>query len=551
MGQKWSKIDHLGLAYHVTREARKVLAPELNVLDLLQQEDGKREIVRVIYNTLRDRRVRYALEPRATARPKPTQEIRTPSEILGSLSEGTCLDLALLFCGVCLACELIPVLIVLEGHALVAVSLNHGLHDWDRRGKNEDSLFKNALVTEEKAEQLLQLIEDGDYLPVECTGASFSQSLTGDQPECTGRDAEGALTFERAVEAGRQQFDPQYGRPFRYAIDVAVAHCFHEMEPVPVSGVLSQPLSGRIPEVLQQMHRETTATDPLPYLLDRSEQEMALRKAALYHRAGLRNRPLICVIHGDEEECHSEFILRLQEISLPKILEYWHPGEAVQTPILKYRMTLPMSNLTGTNWEDVLWEDLAAATIANPQTSPEGAISGSAVAGVINFVTRHRLAVMIDMPLLTEKLEGVPADRIDRLFKFWDQWQNLPKDLLLIVCVSFKYQRRYEVGRKWHHMFTRSRGLNDTLREYVRNLSFDSYENLYGVSLPELRAIPQSEAEDAVNHTLISGRYGLTDRDVRRIYQRAGLCLPDGRIPMDKLLQTFEEVLKNKTTART
>src|SRR5947209_12822328 len=101
MARKWSRIDHLGLAYHVTREARQMLAPELNVLDLLQQDYGKREIVKILYNTLLERRVQYALEPKATARQKPTQEIRTPSEILEGLKEGTCLDLALLFCGAC------------------------------------------------------------------------------------------------------------------------------------------------------------------------------------------------------------------------------------------------------------------------------------------------------------------------------------------------------------------------------------------------------------------------------------------------------------------
>lgn len=552
MPLKWSKIDYLGLAYYVTREARKVLSPNLNILDLLQEEDGKSKIAEIIYDTLLAKKVQYALEPRATARDKASQEIRTPSEILESLREGTCLDLALLFCGVCLGCELIPVLIMLDGHALVAVSRNHGLREWDRRGKDEDSLFKNALVTQDKADQLRELLESEAYLAIECTGAACSRTLDGETPECVGRGPEGTFTFARAVEAGRQQLlGLQHRREFLFALDIAVAHCFHEMEPVSVSEELGHRPPGRMREGAPPSHQETISTNPLPYLLDRSEQEKALRKAALYHRTGQHNLPLVCVIHGDEDECHSEFISRLQEISLPKILEYWHPGETERTPILKYRMKLPVSDLTHTNWEDVLWENLAAATIANPQTLPGGAISDSSVESVINFISRHRLAVIIDVPLLSEQLEGVSPDRISLLFKFWDHWQNLTEDLLLIVCVSFKYQRRYERRLKWYHSLTRIRSLNDTLREYVRNLSFETYDNLYGICLPELRAIPQSEAEDVVNHKLISQRYGFTDRDVRHIYQRAALCLPNGRIPMDKLLHAFEEVLKDKTAART
>lgn len=539
MGQKWSKIDHLGLAYHVTREARKALSLDLNVLDLLRQENGKHEIVKVIYNTLLERRVQYALEPRATEKPKPTQEIRTPSEILESLREGTCLDLALLVCGVCLACELIPILIILDGHALVAVSLNHGMYEWDRRGRNEDGLFKNALVTEEKAEQLLQLIEDGYYLPLECTGAAYSQSLSGKTPEGTGRGPDGTLTFERAVEAGRQQFDPQYGRRFLYAIDVAVAHCFHEMEPVPSAQVTGRPPPGD--EQQKQPHKNKGSYNPLPYLLDRSKQEKALRRAALYHRVRARRRPLVCVIHGDEYECHSDFVIRLKDISLPRIIEYWEPGKTRQNSVSKYRMKFPLESLDDSNWEGMLWEELAEATTGDPHSPRER---------VVSFVSQHKLAVMLDVSLLAQRLEGTTPGRIDLLFKFWENWPDLPEGLLLGVFLSVKYQRRKERRPSWFRSLLGAQSASDKLRGYVAKLDFERFPKLYGVTLPELCAIPQGDADDAVNHPLVSEYYGFSESgaprigesDVRRIYERTELCLPDGCMPMDFLLQQFNEV---------
>ena len=531
MGQKWSKIDNLGLAYHVTREARKVLSPDLNVLDLLQQENGKREIVKVIYNTLLERRVQYALEPRATAKPKPTQEIREPYEILESLREGTCLDLALLVSGVCLACELIPILIVLDGHALVAVSLNHGMYEWDRRGRNEDSLFKNALVTEDKAEQFLHLVEDGAYLPLECTGAAFSYSLSGETPECVGRGPDGTLTFERAVEAGRQQFDPRYGRRFLYAIDVAVAHCFHEMEPFTAAQQTGRPPNSD--ERMERQRRGKGGYNPLPYLLDRSDQEKALRRATLYHRVHAPQRPLACLIHGDEYECHSDFINRLKEVSLPRIIEYWQPGKMRQNSVMKYRMKFPLASLDESNWEGVLWEELAEATTGNPHSPRER---------VVNFISQHKLAVMLDIPLLAGNLEGTTPNRIDYLFKFWDAWPDLPEGLLLGVFLSVKYQKRRERRRNWLLSLLRTQSPSDELRSYVSMLDFGRFEKLYGVCLPELRAIPQSEAEHAVNHDLVSQYYGFNERDVRRIYEHTELCLPDGCMPMDFLLRQFEKV---------
>src|SRR5262245_29620774 len=45
---------------------------------------------------------------------------------------------------------------------------------------------------------------------------------------------------------------------------------------------------------------------PLPYLCDRSEQEEELRAALLHHRRDKPQRPMVCLIHGNENEAHTE-----------------------------------------------------------------------------------------------------------------------------------------------------------------------------------------------------------------------------------------------------
>ena len=77
-----------------------------------------------IYDALKERDIRYALEEYHPS--QALQTIRTPPEILIAPREGTCLDLAALYCGLCLANELLPILILIEGHALAAVSLTQG-----------------------------------------------------------------------------------------------------------------------------------------------------------------------------------------------------------------------------------------------------------------------------------------------------------------------------------------------------------------------------------------------------------------------------------------
>ncbi len=160
--------------------------------------------------------------------------IRTPPEILTAPREGTCLDLAALFCGLSLANELIPILIVVDGHALAAVSLTHGVRDWNRYRPGRE-LFETGPLTD--PQKLRDLIDAGSFLAVECTGFAHSEQLgqIDDKPEGLGRVG-GFLGFEQAVQAGRLQLD-RADRPLQFAIDIAVAHYGWRIEPYPLEAL--------------------------------------------------------------------------------------------------------------------------------------------------------------------------------------------------------------------------------------------------------------------------------------------------------------------------
>ena len=151
------------------------------------------------------------------------QNIRTPAEVLISPRQGTCLDLAALYCGLCLAYELLPLLIVIEGHALAAVSLTHGLRQ--RSYRPDAGLFQTAPLTDAAAMRSLVAGEQPSYLAVECTGFAQSQMLgraSGNPfPESIGR-ANGVMTFDRAITAGREQLEGDRLPP-SFALDVATA----------------------------------------------------------------------------------------------------------------------------------------------------------------------------------------------------------------------------------------------------------------------------------------------------------------------------------------
>ena len=75
------------------------------------------------------------------------QFIRKPNEILSGNKEGTCLDLALLFCGLCLGHKLLPIFVLLENHALVAISLRFTTSERDssKRPKKHKNIQKYSI----------------------------------------------------------------------------------------------------------------------------------------------------------------------------------------------------------------------------------------------------------------------------------------------------------------------------------------------------------------------------------------------------------------------
>ena len=117
---------------------------------------------------------------------------------------GTCLDLAVLFAGLFLGAELLPLLIVFEDHAVVAVSQTRGRRDIHAPSRRERSYFEAGTLTDHS--QLVDLVETSGQLVLECTGASFAEGLSADWPEGQKRQA-GFMSFDRALKSGMAQLE--------------------------------------------------------------------------------------------------------------------------------------------------------------------------------------------------------------------------------------------------------------------------------------------------------------------------------------------------------
>ena len=170
----------------------------------------------------------------ADARPlyNPAQELQTirdPKTILDGAGDGTCLDLALLFAGAALGNELLPIVVVLQDHAVVAISLEFGRRESDayRRATTDGDGLTTGVSN--NAAVLRTLARRGPLSPRGvhrlCEGRCHSPRRTRGRRACRR-----VLALARAIAAGREQLD-RADRPLEFGVDVAYLQDVGKLSP--------------------------------------------------------------------------------------------------------------------------------------------------------------------------------------------------------------------------------------------------------------------------------------------------------------------------------
>jgi hypothetical protein len=282
--------------------------------DFHQQENvGRKKLAGRIYDHLRGLGIHYDHE-------RPTdsdgqQKVRTVAAIFRHEKRGTCLDLALAFCGLCEGCSLIPCVFLLQGHAMAGIWLDHRMSDWDALGTTDGRQGWNALVggiiplSDKDARTLLEdYVKAGRVLAVECTGFARAQSFSRDDPEGQGRDEEGLLDFGRAVAAGTEQLERAVAsisgqsRRLLNGIDIAVGRkdSRFEFDPLDIGMPPAKPGVAKKPR--------GRAAGVWPYRVDRQEQVEDLFFAI--QETHESRRPLVCLVVGSNDDDHSGLVER-------------------------------------------------------------------------------------------------------------------------------------------------------------------------------------------------------------------------------------------------
>ncbi|MFL6209227.1 MAG: TIR domain-containing protein [Pyrinomonadaceae bacterium] len=296
----------------------------------------------------------------------------------------------------------------------------------------------------------------------------------------------------------------------------------------PVAPARPRPLSGQGSAKPFEFSSQPSIPPLLPYLCDRSDQEHVLGVALRRQQQAQARRPFLLFIHGDELECHGEFLARMQVNFIPRILNL----EARQHSIKEYALQWPSAGVPRRDYQQVWQQNLGEILLQDSNATP---------AQINEFITQHEEPLLITSHLLTESFDAGGIDLPTAYLEFWRTWPDLPPGRIVLAAVCLKHQRSFEhtgLLRRW-----RLKRLSTALRAFITALDFSTQTTLPGVVLPELEAIRRGHVEDwlrqhAREHAVIQ------ERDIRALYARPDLCTPDGHIAMELLADELKTLLQ-------
>ena len=226
---EWHRAIPLELASFAIQGAGQWVRPLADPGPTGWPRGDRREVAAAVYRSLAAAKITY---DREQFHPDlAVQIVKLPPELLAGDRTGTCLDLSLLYAGLCMGRSLLPVVTVQESHALVLVCLTHDLHEYDRYDRPGFGETTDGVLS---PETIRSLVGSGSFIAVECTGfAAVNDGASNDPVFDIASRVDGRLPFERAVDVGTRQVKEQVTR---YGIDIAVAQSVSGMKPFSIAG---------------------------------------------------------------------------------------------------------------------------------------------------------------------------------------------------------------------------------------------------------------------------------------------------------------------------
>jgi hypothetical protein len=274
-------------------------------------------------------------------------------------------------------------------------------------------------------------------------------------------------------------------------------------------------------------HREVPKL--LHFHCNRTDQENQIEEAL--KRAG-PGGPLICIVHGDEDQCHEKFLDRLRSHGLPRILSLEQDRVCVKEyPPVNFPSTLSDS----AKFREQLLKNLSLRVLNR---------SADSLDEIARVVDRLSLPVMIQISLLTDEWIRGGRAAVTSLLEFWAEWPPIVSKYRPLVFVVVTYL--FGADRRWFGWYRRLawKQANAKLRDFLISHS-RHYSPSQVVLLDELKGVTQNELEvwarDKDTQDFAVERDMITE--VRELCRRPGLRGRDGRIAMAVVAEELKRLL--------
>jgi hypothetical protein len=276
---------------------------------------------------------------------------------------------------------------------------------------------------------------------------------------------------------------------------------------------------------------QTTGGQPIPrpllkYLCNRSDQEKVISRAFRDHLPARRQRPIVCLIHGDVNENYIGFLERLKLRIFPKYL-HLTPGQTITDKGMAPPARVSQSS--------DFWEALSPAFLGYGGGLPEE---------IKDAVMAHREPLMLKLHLDTEACKDSKEQLFKHLLEFWQAWPDLTDGRILINCVCLSYNRYPGAGLLDFTSRSR-RKLNEQLKEWLtEKFNAEDYKQIIAVAVPELHAVSAQEVLAWTDDAEVKQACAISPDDVKKLFQRPELRNPEGKIPTEMLYPELAELLK-------